>query len=258
MKLGAWAYQRAVHLYNKDWFIRRRNVSKDQIGLRESLLNQFRRIDREINCLHMEKEMLVMVDFLLSDAPQGCIVECGSFLGGSSAKLSLVAAETGRKLFVCDSFQGLPTPTGEDGNFVEARSGKARKFVANEYAARRPVVEENVRRLGKFEVCSFVEGFFSDSLPKLVEETKLQPAFIFADADLVASTRDILRNLWPHLASGGRFYTHDANLAELCEGIMDGAFWRDEIGEFPPVLFGAGYGLGFQAGSVAYCRKPAA
>jgi hypothetical protein len=256
MKLVSWAYQRAVGIYNQDWFVRRRSLSPEQISLRKSLLQKFRRIDRELNCLHMEKEMLVMVDFLLSQAPTGCIVECGSFLGGSSAKLSLVAAETGRKLYVCDSFEGLPQPKGEDGDFVDARSGVAKKFVTGEYAARRDLVEDNVRRLGKYDVCTFVEGFFSDSLPKLVTDKNFHPAFIFADADLVASTRDILRNLWPHLAAGGRFYTHDANLAELCEGIMDGAFWKNEVGEYAPVLFGAGHGLGFAAGSVAYCRKP--
>jgi O-methyltransferase len=253
MNLVGWAYQLAVRLYNQDWFTRRRVLSRHQMALRKSLLQKFRRIDSEVNCLHTEKEMLVMVDFLLSQAPEGCLIECGSFMGGSSAKLSLVAAATGRKLFVCDSFEGLPKPGNADGDFVDARSGTAKRFLAGEYSARRDLVEDNVREFGNFEVCTFVEGFFCNSLPKL---PALSLAYIFSDADLVASTRDVLKNLWPRLAPGGRFYTHDANLAELCEGIMDGAFWCEELGQFPPVLFGAGHGLGFQAGSVAYCRKP--
>jgi O-methyltransferase len=255
MKLTDWGLQRAVGFYHRAWFTRRGGDPK-QASLRRELLRRFRRIDAAVSCLHSEKEMLVMVDFLLNHAPAGCMVECGSYQGGSSAKLSLVAAATGRKLYVCDSFEGLPSPEGAaDSDFSDARWGPGRRFLRGEYAARRELVENNVRNLGNIEVCQFVEGFFSDSLPKLLHEEPLHPAFIFADVDLVSSTRDVLRNLWPCLAAGGRFYTHDANLVEFCEGIVDGAFWRDQLGEFPPVLFGAGHGLGFQAGAIAYCRK---
>jgi len=255
MKLTTWAWQRGVRFYNYVWFTRARAINPKQASLRRDLLRRFRQVDAIIDCLHTEKEMLVMVDFLLTHAPEGCMVECGSYLGGSSANDSLVAAATGRQLYICDSFEGLPQPMGPDGNFSDTRSGVPRHFVEGEFAARRNVVEDNVRRWGKIEVCRFVEGFFSDSLPKLLHDEPLRPAFIFADADLVASTRDVLRNLWPRLTPRGRFYTHDANLAEFCEGVMDGAFWRDELGEFSPILFGAGHGLGFQAGAIAYCRK---
>jgi hypothetical protein len=199
--------------------------------------------------------MLVMVDFLLNRAPAGCLVECGSSLSGSSAKLSQVSAATGRPLYVRDSFEGLPNPGTADGDFADARLGAKRRFLKGDLSARREAVESNVRRWRRSEVCTFVEGYLSDSLPELLRGERFRPAFIFADADLVASTRDVLRNLWPSLAPGGRFYTHDANMAKLCEGNLDGAFWRDEAGELPPVLFGAGYGLGFQAGAIACCRK---
>jgi len=254
MKLTAWGWQRAMDLYSREWFMRRASDPK-QKSLRRELLRQFQRIDKEVKCLHSPKELLVMVDFLLNSAPEGCIIECGSYLGGSSAKLSLVAAVTGRRLYVCDSFEGLPQPTGTDGDFNDAHSGSAQRFGAGDYAARREVVEANVRRSGNFEVCTFVPGFFSDSLPKLLQDPQIRPAFVFGDADLVASTRDILRNLWPVLRSGGRFYTHDANLLEFCEGVMDGAFWHNDLGQYPPVLFGAGYGLGLQAGGIAYLQK---
>src|SRR5580658_1370194 len=35
---------------------------------------------------------------------EGCVVECGSFKGGSATNLSLVCALCSRKLEVCDSF----------------------------------------------------------------------------------------------------------------------------------------------------------
>ena len=41
-------------------------------------------------------------------AIRGDVVECGVYKGASSASLSLVCALVGRKLWVCDSFSGLP------------------------------------------------------------------------------------------------------------------------------------------------------
>jgi len=58
-----------------------------------------------------------MVDYILREAPPGVLVECGCYQGGSSAKLCLVAAMTARKLYVCDSFQGLPEVTALEGGW---------------------------------------------------------------------------------------------------------------------------------------------
>ena len=73
--------------------------------------------------------------------------------------------------------------------------------------------------------------------------------------DLISSTRDVLKNLWPKLKPGGRFYTHDANLPDLVYGILDPEYWTKEVGMYPPVIFGAGYGCGMFAGGIAYCEK---
>ena len=42
------------------------------------------------------------------------MVECGCFLGGSTANLSLVCDIVGRELIVYDSFEGLPPPEADD------------------------------------------------------------------------------------------------------------------------------------------------
>src|SRR5262245_19686023 len=44
----------------------------------------------------------------------GVIVECGSYQGGSTTNLSLIAALVGRTLHVFDSFAGLPDPSPID------------------------------------------------------------------------------------------------------------------------------------------------
>src|SRR4051812_48189904 len=63
-----------------------------------------------ILCAHTHQEMvrIVRAIFSVSDDRPGCIVEAGCFKGGSTAKLSIVAAEVGRRLVVFDSFEGIP------------------------------------------------------------------------------------------------------------------------------------------------------
>jgi len=53
---------------------------------------------------------LLMAMKLLELPPEtkGDIIECGCWQGGSTINLSIISAITGRKLRVCDSFEGLP------------------------------------------------------------------------------------------------------------------------------------------------------
>jgi O-methyltransferase len=232
------------------WFLRRAQKPSDR-ALRRSLLRSFDQVARTVRCEHFSREMLVMVDYILSEAPDGPLVECGCYLGGSSAKLSLVARATGRRLYICDSFEGLPVVSETEASF-RSIEGSRNPFTQGQYTAHLDVVKNNVARAGgDLSVCEFVKGFFSDSLPQL----SLAPAFIFSDADLNSSTRDVLKNLWPKLTPRGRFYTHDANLPELVYGILDPEYWTQEVGMYPPVMFGAGYGCGLFAGGIGYCEK---
>jgi O-methyltransferase len=236
---------------SRHWFLRR--ASGRDRDLRARLLSSFDRIERRVRCEHTYHEMIVMADYILSDAPDGPLVECGCYLGGSSAKLSLVARETGRRLYVCDSFQGLPEVKSGEGS-CRCVFGDPVRFGRGQYAAQLGLVRSNIGRSGgALDVCTFVEGYFSDSLPRL----DVEPAFIFSDADLISSTRDVLKYLWPRLRTGGRFYTHDANIPDLVTGILDPEYWMKEIGTFPPVMFGAGYGCGLWAGGIGFCQKRA-
>lgn len=243
----------AMRKHAENWFFGR---ARGDLDTRRKLLNQFRRIERHVRCDHSEKEMLVMVEFLLTSHLRGCMVECGCYQGGSSAKLSLVARVTGRKLFICDSFQGLPAPARGDGAFTDLSTGEESLFGEGKFASRIEIVRENVREFGDLSVCTFIPGFFQQSLPTLVNDSiAFAPCFVFSDADLISSTRDVIRNLWPALQDGGRLYTHDANLIGFVKGIMDPRFWTSEIGEEPPVIFGAGYGCGFGARNIAFISK---
>ena len=238
------------HVYARKWFLKRANSAAD-LDRRKTLLKKFAEISRSLTPPHTERELLVIADFILASAPEGPIVECGCFRGASSAKLSLVARMTGRELYICDSFEGLPSVTEHEASFRSSEN-QMMGFTKGQFAADVDQVRNNIERSGgDLSVCRFVPGYFCDSLPGL----KVEPCAIFSDADLISSTRDVLKHLWPRLKPGGRFYTHDSNLPDLVKGIMDPEFWVTEIGEYPPILFGAGYGHGLGASSIGYCEK---
>jgi len=197
-----------------------------------------------------------MADWLLShrsEALPGDMVECGCFRGGSTAKLSIVAAETGRQLIVCDSFDGLPPPTERDRVHANARGGTV-TYVTGDYSARGvDTVRAAVARYGALQVCTFVPGYFANTLPKL----RVLPAFVFIDVDYIASAQECLKHLWHHLAQGGRFYTHEAGVIDYVLGITDEGWWRETMSAVPPLLVGAGFGMGDAASQLAFFTKTA-
>jgi hypothetical protein len=183
---------------------------------------------------------------------KGPIVELGAYKGGSTAKLSILAKRTNRKLYVCDSFQGLPKPQ-IDGENESAIFDTSNKFVfqEGEFAGSLEEVKSNITRYGHIEVCEFVPGFFNESLPKL----DINPAFIFMDVDYVSSARDCLKYLWPQLKKNGYLFTHEAHMEEYIKGCMDRQWWHETLGECPPLMFGAGSGISPVVTGLSFIKK---
>lgn len=74
------------------------------------LVRKFGRIDKGMYGGPGEMYFLIMAKEILSVSPDltGDLIECGSYKGKSTCFFSLVADLIGRKLWVCDSFSGLP------------------------------------------------------------------------------------------------------------------------------------------------------
>jgi O-methyltransferase len=237
--------------YRREFIRRATGRGPDTRDFRRFLAGRFARIHGAVKCAHQEGEMLAVAEAILASEISGPIIELGCFKGGSSAKLSLVAQATGRTLYVCDSYQGLPEPDARDREHAMV-SGKRKTYAAGEYRGTRDEVEGNVAAWGAPAACRFVEGFFSDSLPAL----DVRPAMAFMDVDLISSARDCLRHLWPRMLNGARYYTHEAGVATFLEGILDGRWWHETLGACAPPLIGAGYGHGPEAKHLAYFTKP--
>jgi O-methyltransferase len=163
---------------------------------------------------------------------QGDVIECGSWKGGSAANLSLICKIVGRKLRLFDSFQGLPPPKADD------REGYL--YNAGDYKGTLDEVKENIRRFGAIEVCEFVPGWFSETLPKL--DTPVALAFL--DVDLEDSLATCVRHIWPNLVDGGSLFTDECLNPAYIALFFSERWWRENLDSAPPGLIGGGTGLG--------------
>jgi O-methyltransferase len=223
----------------EQWFI---DNGSDR-DARASILTRFRNIQDNVECAHSEREALMMADFLLASPLKGPMVECGCYEGGSTAKLSLLASAS-RRLLVCDSFQGLPEPSGHDRLHHWFDSGNPVPYQQGQYTGSLDEVKDNVRQFGALDHCDFIPGFFSDTLATLEAD---ELSFIFLDVDYISSA--------PKLAMGSRLYTHEARSKEFIYGITDHSWWRETFNACPPLLIGAGYGCGPGAQDLAFMEK---
>jgi O-methyltransferase len=184
-------------------------------------------------------EHLVMATEILKlpKSHAGVVVECGCYKGGSTANLSLVCAAAGRRLFVFDSFRGLPEPKAGDAQHTVLEGHKIHCYAEGCWSGSLGDVRKNVARCGELSVCEFHAGYFEQTLPSL----SVPVVFAFVDADLRDSVKTCIQYLWPLLEDNCRIYTHEAQHQEVVQLFFDPVIWD---GQKPPGLVGAGTGLG--------------
>lgn len=213
------------------------------VGLFEKLrlIARFYRNTRRVETLSSVVEHLELAAELLRMSPQveGGVIECGCYVGGSSVNLSLACAMVGRRLVICDSFQGLPAPSDYDKSHPVPHRKDVEEYHEGQFAASLDVVRGNLERYGRIDVCEFKVGFFDESLRGL----DLPVAMAFLDVDLIDSLRPCLTAIWPKLSATGHLYVHEAGDLDLVATFFEGDWWERELGEAPPGFIGAGTGL---------------
>ncbi len=169
---------------------------------------------------------------------EGVVVECGAFKGSTSVTLSLACKLAGRKLIVCDSFEGLPdeeTDLVRDYTHLQIYG----YYEKGMYEGTLDEVKSNISNYGAIEVCEFNKGFFSDSLKNLKEPV----AFAFFDVDLTSSIKDCIKYIWPLMAEGAKVYTDDSCDMEVVKVWFDDTWWKENLGRPAPGYVGSGCGL---------------
>ena len=190
------------------------------------ILRNYRRIESGSEVL---QHLLLAEEILrVPISVQGDVVECGCYRGSMTTTLSLACALTKRRLFVCDSFEGLPTPDGDEGKIIRSDS-QGSEWKKGDWASLGGVegVKSTVAKYGAVDACTFVEGYFCDTLKDL-QTDKL--VLVFEDGDLITSVKDCITALWPKLHGGCKFFCHEPWSFDIVSLFFDIDWWEAELG----------------------------
>jgi O-methyltransferase len=147
--------------------------------------------------------LCALVDFVLENDIPGDFVECGTWKGGCAFLIArmLQEADSTRKVYLCDSFEGMPKPTAWDGERAERfmRETDSPRF-HDAYTAHLEEVEQTAMDLNLRTCCEFVKGWFPDSLSPLMDRPI---ALLRIDCDWYESVRAVLGVLYDEVSPEG-------------------------------------------------------
>ena len=144
------------------------------------------------------------VQSVLASHLPGDLVECGVWRGGASFLMAGILQRAGvfdRKVWLFDSFEGLPAPDGIDGEFAAQVAGHPDLHYDNN-AVSLEEVERNAEALGLTAHTRFVKGWFDQTLP-VFRQASGPIAILRVDCDWYSSVRCCLDNLYDQVSAGG-------------------------------------------------------
>lgn len=137
-------------------------------------------------------------------SPEGCFAEVGVYQGGSAKILYSISEKQGRKLFLYDTFAGMPFKgeydTHDVGMFSDCSEDEIRAAMPNAIVSK---------------------GVFPESLVEMPPV-----AFVHADADQYQSTLDVIKTFSPLMVSGGMMLFDDYYCVPSCILAVD-EFFKD-------------------------------
>lgn len=182
------------------------------------------------------------IETVIRDHVKGDLIETGVWRGGACILMRAVLAAYGiedRKVYVADSFEGLPKPDSEK---FPIDTGDPHHTITY-LAVSKEEVENNFRKYGLLdEKVVFLTGWFKDTLPQApIQELSV----LRLDGDMYGSTMESLKNLYPKLSDGGfciiddfvlggcekavcDFRAENGILAEMKVVDFTGRYWRKE------------------------------
>jgi O-methyltransferase len=158
------------------------------------------------------------VETVLLEGVAGDFIETGAWRGGACIFMrGLLAAHriTDRRVFVADSFEGLPPPNSDAYPADMGDLHHAIEFLSVDLES----VQRNFERYGLLdEQVVFLKGWFAETLPAAPIQSL---AILRLDGDMYGSTMDALNALYPKLAPGGFCIVDDFHLAGCRQAVED-------------------------------------
>lgn len=159
-------------------------------------LKQLRRARRQRSSLVTNNEMYIVQSLALGlVALPGDYVEVGIYQG-STAKI-ICDAKGDKPLHLCDTFEGLPEPKGDDAKIEKKGSFACGLESIQKYLADVPNV-------------TYHKGYCPQSVEGVLDDKRF--AFVHLDVDLYDSTLHCLEYFWPRLVPGGVILSHDYSI----------------------------------------------
>lgn len=140
---------------------------------------------------------------------EGDFVELGCYKGDTSLCLAEILKDTGKKLWIYDSFEGLPEKQQQDAS-VAGENFKEGEL----YVSKREVKERFLR--ANLPLPVITKAWFQDLTD---EDLPRKIAFAFLDGDFYESIRDSLKLVEEKMALGGIIVVHDYSNPAL-PGVM--------------------------------------
>jgi O-methyltransferase len=170
------------------------------------------------------------VEDVIQRGVPGDVIETGVWRGGACIFMRGILkayGETQRRVWVADSFQGLPRPRNE----VDKHDISGRLHAFRELAVTLDQVKANFSHYGLLdEQVQFLKGWFCDTLPEAPIE---RLAVARLDGDMYESTMDAIQALYPKLSVGGYLIVDDYSFIPACKKAVDD--YRAEHGIKEPI-----------------------
>lgn len=190
------------HDSNKAFDETRREKGLDWPSVAHSMIGR-KRMDNLRDCLCSAIE---------NDVP-GDFIETGVWRGGACIFARAIMKSYGatdRKVWVADSFAGLPEP--DEANYAADKGDK--HYTAEALAVSRAQVSKNFEVYGLLdEQVQFLEGWFKDTLPQAPIDSI---AVLRLDGDMYESTMDAIKALYHKVSPGGYVIVDDYHAVVGC------------------------------------------
>jgi O-methyltransferase len=159
------------------------------------------------------------VDAVLRQGVPGDLVECGVWRGGAALLMAdrlRRMGDSSRRVWLIDSFEGLPSPEEVDGpTALEWTRNTSSVHYHDNCRASMREVEEAAAALGLRDRIEIVAGWFEETLPTV--RAAIGPiALLRIDADWHASVRCCLEHLYDSVSPGGLVLIDDYDFWDGC------------------------------------------
>lgn len=159
-----------------------------------------------VSCLNPHKQAVITAALAITD-PQGVVVECGVYMGGTTIQMALLQRFLGlkRKIYALDTYEGMPEPTAAD-------YGGGMVYTAGMFADNRQnLVQSYYRKAGVEAGIEIVPGLCQDTLPAIIRGNP-RVALTFLDTDQYAGTKGGLDMIGPILKKGELIVVDDTGV----------------------------------------------